>query len=280
MSVNQLTDMNDDMADEDVLSLNERVGDWVAGDLSDQESAEMEALLKSDPDLAHEADLCRALQTALPSAARPAHIRPPGSGMANVLRQRLQNERSSGQDQKPSAKVIPFKSSRHIIPWLVAAAACVVAALSLISVRDSGLNGNAYYDEFGAMIQPLSNSIDLPQTVSLSDNSAPTLDGAVQSRPWLGVHSKPIALEGFERSYGLLLVNVTENSPAAKAGLRRGDVILDLGTMPLSTRWCIPHALEDLQPEQTVSVNYWREGELKPLSTDVTLGHCSDLLKH
>ena len=137
--------MTDSMADEDVLSLNERVGDWVAGDLNDKESAEMEALLKEDPDLAHEADLCRALHSALPAAARPAAVRPPGPGMADVLRQRLQAE-GAGPAAKAPAKVIPFARKSPIIPWLVAAAACVVAAFSVLNVNS--LRCRVYFDEF------------------------------------------------------------------------------------------------------------------------------------
>ena len=199
--------------------------------------------------------------------------------MADVLRQRLQAE-GAGPTAKAPAKVIPFARKSPIIPWLVAAAACVVAAFSVLNVNSSTVPENVYFDEFGAMVQPSTNSLALPQTVSLTaaNNLASSVD--IESRPWLGVHAKPINLEGFERDRGLLLINVTANSPAAKAGLRRGDVILKLGKMPLATQWCIPHAMEDLLPEQVVDVDYWREGELKPQTTKVTLGYCSDLFKN
>ena len=166
MSVKNVFPSYDDAADEDVLALNERVADYVAGDLGDEDAAAMEALLRDDPDLAHEADLCRTLQDALPSAVHPSHIRPPGSGMADVLRQRLRNERGGVVPAlAPAPKVILF---RHNVPWLVAAAACVIAALSFIRVDHSAAAQNVYFDEFGAMVQLPTNSFALPQTVSLT----------------------------------------------------------------------------------------------------------------
>ncbi|MGI6226498.1 MAG: trypsin-like peptidase domain-containing protein [Peptococcales bacterium] len=56
-------------------------------------------------------------------------------------------------------------------------------------------------------------------------------DGKVK-RPWLGVYMQPVTQEiadyfGLPKKEGVLISAVNENSPAQKAGLQRGDIILE-----------------------------------------------------
>ena len=56
-------------------------------------------------------------------------------------------------------------------------------------------------------------------------------DGKVK-RPWLGVYMHPVTQEiayyfGLPKKEGVLISAVNENSPAQKAGLQRGDIILE-----------------------------------------------------
>ena len=55
-------------------------------------------------------------------------------------------------------------------------------------------------------------------------------NGSVQ-RGWLGVAIQPVTPEvadslGLKKPEGALVATVTEDSPAAKAGVRQGDVVL------------------------------------------------------
>ncbi len=51
-------------------------------------------------------------------------------------------------------------------------------------------------------------------------------------RPWMGIYMQPVTKEladyfGLEKAEGVLISSVAENSPAQKAGLRRGDIVLE-----------------------------------------------------
>jgi Do/DeqQ family serine protease len=61
---------------------------------------------------------------------------------------------------------------------------------------------------------------------------------AAVKRPWLGARLQPVTAEiaesmGLKRPMGALLANVTPQSPAAKAGLRAGDVIVAIDGQPV-----------------------------------------------
>jgi S1-C subfamily serine protease len=61
---------------------------------------------------------------------------------------------------------------------------------------------------------------------------------AAVKRPWFGARLQPVTAEiaesmGLKRPMGALLANVTPQSPAAKAGLRAGDVIVAIDGQPV-----------------------------------------------
>jgi Do/DeqQ family serine protease len=67
--------------------------------------------------------------------------------------------------------------------------------------------------------------------------SAKTGGGAVK-RPWLGANLQAVTPDlsrefDLKRPAGAVVTNVTEGSPAAKAGLKPGDVIVTLGDQPI-----------------------------------------------
>jgi len=58
-------------------------------------------------------------------------------------------------------------------------------------------------------------------------------------RPWLGVYMQPLTKElanyfGLEKSTGILISAVADNSPAQKAGIRRGDIILEFNKIKIN----------------------------------------------
>lgn len=72
-----------------------------------------------------------------------------------------------------------------------------------------------------------------------------------------------------ESGGGVRFAEVREHSPAAKAGLRAGDVLTDFGGKPIRTLYDFTFALRERKPGDEVSVTVMRDG--KPLTVTVAL---------
>jgi S1-C subfamily serine protease len=70
--------------------------------------------------------------------------------------------------------------------------------------------------------------------------------------------------------HGALIVNVAPNGPAAQAGLRPGDVIVQVGNTPVNDVASLMDALLSSQPGQTVPVQVYRGNQ--HLTVNVKLG--------
>ena len=68
---------------------------------------------------------------------------------------------------------------------------------------------------------------------------------------------------------GVLVSHVDEDGPAGKAGLKAGDVILELAGQPIRNGRELRDAVRDAEPGQAVSVKVQRDGN--PLDLKVTL---------
>jgi Do/DeqQ family serine protease len=102
-------------------------------------------------------------------------------------------------------------------------------ALVDLSGRLVGINSAIYSRSGGSM----GIGFAIPVNMVKSVVSAAEHGGATVKRPWLGAKlqnvSKDIADSlGLDRPVGAAVVGVTPNSPAAKAGLKRGDVLLKI----------------------------------------------------
>jgi serine protease Do len=58
---------------------------------------------------------------------------------------------------------------------------------------------------------------------------------------------------------GALLIEVTANSPAERAGLRRGDVVLHFAGIPISSANDFENAVAAQKPEKSVQMAVWRD---------------------
>jgi predicted metalloprotease with PDZ domain len=76
--------------------------------------------------------------------------------------------------------------------------------------------------------------------------------------------------EYFEVDGGALITNVNEDSPAAKAGLKAGDVIVKVGDTNIEDSADVHKAMQDTEPEQELKVKVMRKGDDKTIK--VTLG--------
>jgi len=102
------------------------------------------------------------------------------------------------------------------------------------------------------------------------------------TRGWLGVsiqNLSPRLARGFdlEGQKGAIVADVLgEDSPAAKAGLKAGDIIVEIEGKPIESNNHLVRMVADLPPGSVVEVKYYRDGQIE--STRVTLGKRSDNL--
>jgi serine protease Do len=86
-------------------------------------------------------------------------------------------------------------------------------------------------------------------------------------RGWLGVRiqqvTKEIAeIEGLKKPEGALVASVGENSPADKAGLKAGDIILNFDGQKIDTMKTLPKAVASTKVGKSVTLKVWRNKKL------------------
>tara|TARA_R110002110_G_scaffold6407_31_gene31980 strand:- start:92 stop:1192 length:1101 start_codon:yes stop_codon:yes gene_type:complete len=111
---------------------------------------------------------------------------------------------------------------------------------------------------------------DLVQTVVID-----LADDGLIARGWLGVNIRPMTEEianvlGYDTPKGAVVEAVTKDSPAAKAGLHKGDIILSFGQKPINDLRDLTRAVAATAPDQTTDITVLRRG--KELTLDVTVG--------
>jgi serine protease Do len=93
----------------------------------------------------------------------------------------------------------------------------------------------------------------------------------VVNRGWIGVTVEPVTADiaeglGLSKPSGALIDDVKGGSPAAKAGLRSGDVILSLGGREIKDARDLARKIAELTPGRTLSVEIRRSGSDKTLT--------------
>lgn len=91
------------------------------------------------------------------------------------------------------------------------------------------------------------------------------------SRAWLGIHMEDLGeqLAEYFGGDGVLIKEVVEDSPAAEAGLKAGDVVTRIGDDDVEDGADIVKAMRDREPGDEVEVKVRRKGKDKRF--DVTL---------
>ncbi len=94
-------------------------------------------------------------------------------------------------------------------------------------------------------------------------------------RGWLGVVIQEVdrdlaASFGLEKPMGALVSQLDPSGPAAKSGLRVGDVIIRFGKADIQNSGDLPHAVGISQPGKSVPVTLMREGKKRVV--DVVVG--------
>jgi serine protease Do len=94
-------------------------------------------------------------------------------------------------------------------------------------------------------------------------------------RGWVGVRIQAVTDEiaesiGLDKPRGALVTDVDQNSPAAKAKLQPGDVILSFDGKPIERTRQLPRLVAETPADKTVKLTLWRDG--KESSVDIKIG--------
>jgi len=141
---------------------------------------------------------------------------------------------------------------------------------------NQGNSGGALVDAHGRVIgintAILSRSggnigIGFAIPVSLVANVMESLieTGTVE-RGYMGVHIQPLTSElaeefGIPDGRGALINDVVPGSPADKAGIRRGDVVVRVGEQPVDSHTALRLAISQMRPGSSPAIEFIRDGE-------------------
>ncbi len=133
-----------------------------------------------------------------------------------------------------------------------------------------GINAQIYTESGGYM----GLSFAIPINIAMDVVAQLKQDGHV-SRGFLGVQVQDIdrdlaAAFGLDRPVGALIVQVIADSPADRAGLLPGDVVLEVNDQPLSDASSLPMLIGRLMPGEEARVTVARNNRFITLRIQVT----------
>lgn len=148
-----------------------------------------------------------------------------------------------------------------------------------------GNSGGPLFDNEGdvigvntAIISPGGGSVGIGFAVPSSlakDVISDLADDGKIARGWLGVNIRPMSKEiadvlGYETPKGAVVEAVSKDSPAANAGLQKGDIILSFGETAIVELRDLTRAVAMTTPESGETITVLRKG--KSVDLDVTIG--------
>lgn len=133
-----------------------------------------------------------------------------------------------------------------------------------------GINSQIYTRSGGFM----GLSFAVPISVAMNVADQLRTEGHV-SRGWLGVVIQPVSKDlaesfGLDGTNGALVSDVSDDSPAQKAGLKAGDVILSANGSDIQDSTTLPRVVGQVSPGDEVKLQVMRDGTERDI--DVTVG--------
>ena len=251
------------------LDLPRAAADYAAGELTPEECTRFEQHLRADDGLAREVSFWRDLRSGLHAGGTLAHGTCPD--LSQTLLRRAALERH----------VAPARRLR-LPRWIPAAtAAAAIFALGFgfaagaswsrpqepetltAEVSEIPASEPIAYGEDGSGLMPPPARIAWATWMPLSN-----LDEADASRPlpmtptvkpWIGLWTRQARLlvAGGEAREAHLVVRIVEDSPAWKAGLRPGDMVVAIDACPIDNATCLGEHLSKASPGTRVALDFW-----------------------
>jgi len=130
-----------------------------------------------------------------------------------------------------------------------------------------------------AIMSPTGGSIGIGFSVP-SEIAVPVIEqirrfGEVR-RGWIGVRIQDVTEAvaeglGMERATGAFIAGMTPDGPAAKAGIKEGDIVVEFNGRKVDTMRALPRIVADTPPGDKVDVTVVRGGERVTMSIEVGL---------
>lgn len=97
------------------------------------------------------------------------------------------------------------------------------------------------------------------------------IDNGSVMRGYLGVSLQPVDKDiadafGLEKAEGALISDIVKESPAEKAGLKQGDIIVEYNHHPVKTLGSFRNEIAMTKPGNTITLKIYRNGEYKTLN--------------
>ncbi|MDF9434844.1 MULTISPECIES: DegQ family serine endoprotease [Chromohalobacter] len=137
-----------------------------------------------------------------------------------------------------------------------------------------GINSQIYTRSGGFM--GVSFAIPINVAMDIADQLK---DSGHVNRGWLGVVIQPVSRDlaesfGLDGPRGALISDVTDDSPASRAGLEAGDVVLSVNDDRVEDSSSLPRLVGRVAPGEDITLTVMRDGERRDL--DVTVGSWPD----
>ena len=137
---------------------------------------------------------------------------------------------------------------------------CNIAG-EVIGVNSSKLKGTG--------IEGMGFAIPIDNVITILEDLE---QGRKISRPYLGVQMADVYADNFE--YGVMLVAVEQDMPASDAGLKRGDVIVEIDGEQVKSSSYLRLYLYKHNINDKVKIKYYRDNEIK--EAEITLSKTVD----
>jgi len=137
-----------------------------------------------------------------------------------------------------------------------------------------------------AIISPTGGSIGLGFAIpsNLASNIIEQLKNTGEiKRAWLGVRIQEVTDEiaksvGLDKTYGALVQGLTPDSPAALAGVKEGDIIVEFNGKEVESQKVLPRLVADAKISLPANVTVWRKESFVKLSVKLGIQPSAEVL--